>query len=221
MDYYIELTLIDQNEVPLNNIMNHVFSSIHNQIVNLQNSNINYLFPIGISFPNYVYEKVEGTKSANKFHSTLGNKIRLFSKSDEDLEKLNLKTKLRNLRDYIHITNVKSVPKNIQGYANFFRHHVKSNPFTVAKRLCHRKNKGNFNLDELKDINKLALQIKIEHTNLPYVCLISQSSKHRFRLFIDRELVPLYAEGKFNSYGLAVKSNLVYGTNTMGTVPLF
>ncbi|CCG19557.1 CRISPR associated Cys4 family protein [Taylorella asinigenitalis 14/45] len=221
MKYYIELTLIDQNEVPLNNIMNHVFSSIHIQIVNLQNSNMNKILPIGISFPNYVYEKEEGTNLKNKFHSTLGNKIRLFSESEDNLINLNLKTKVRNLRDYIHITNVKSVPKNIQGYASFFRHHVKSNPFTVAKRLCLRKNKGNFNLDDLKDINKLALRIKIEQTNLPYVCLSSHSSKHRFRLFIDRELVPLSVEGKFNSYGLAVKSNLVYGTNTMGTVPLF
>ena len=108
MKFYVEITLLPSIETPINFLWEKVYQQIHLALVENQDSHGKV--SIGVSFPEYDCKQFQ-----------LGNKLRLFSFSQEELEHLNIRKWLFRLRDYIHITDIRYVPENINGRVFLFR----------------------------------------------------------------------------------------------------
>jgi|JI8StandDraft_1071087.scaffolds.fasta_scaffold111305_1 CRISPR-associated endonuclease Csy4 len=187
MKYYQELTLIAQAEVSLYFILSKVYSQLHLALVAMPTQG-----NIGVSFPEYVYKEDDG-----KAFGFLGSKLRLFAHDEATLQQLNINQALSRLSDYVHITGIRPVPKNVT-YAIYKRHQPKTNAERLARRRVKHKQDMTF-----EQAVKM-YQSTISHTNLPFVQLDSLSNEQRFRLFVSKHSAAEACDGKFGSYGLGV-----------------
>ena len=187
MKYYQELTLIAQAEVSLYFIWSKVYTQLHLALVAMPTQG-----NVGVSFPEYVYKEDDG-----KAFGFLGSKLRIFAHDEATLQQLNITQALSRLSDYVHITGIRSVPKNVT-YAIYKRHQPKTN----AERLARRRVKHKQDITFEQAVK--AYQSKISHTNLPFVQLDSLSNEQRFRLFVSKHSAAEACDGKFGSYGFGV-----------------
>jgi CRISPR-associated endonuclease Csy4 len=201
MDYYQEITLIDQAEISPYFLWSKIYMQLHFALVEMKDQ-YNQV-PIGISFPDYVYETQENKRSK----VGLGGKLRIFAISEIDLQKLDIRKWLDRLLDYTHITSVRPVPeKRITGYAIYRRKQVKTNPQRLAR---HRVKRGDIGFDEA-----LARYSNVvTTTDLPYIQLQSLSTsdeqdKRRFKLFIEKKSAEKSETQVFSTYGLSSQSSV-------------
>lgn len=201
MDYYQEITLIDQAEISPYFLWSKIYMQLHFALVEMKDQ-YNQV-PIGISFPDYVYE----TKENKRSKVGLGGKLRIFSISEIDLQKLDIRKWLDRLLDYTHITSVRPVPeKRITGYAIYRRKQVKTNPQRLAR---HRVKRGGIGFDEA-----LARYSNVvTTTDLPYIQLQSLSTsdeqdKRCFKLFIEKKSAEKSETQFFSTYGLSSQSSV-------------
>ena len=110
MKYYLDITLLPDNEITLGFIWHKVYQQIHIALV--ENKVAENESDIALSFPQYC-EKDKAFP--------LGNKLRLFSPTQAILKKLSIATWLKQFTDYTHITSIKSVPETVNEYACFSR----------------------------------------------------------------------------------------------------
>jgi CRISPR-associated endonuclease Csy4 len=147
---------------------------------------------VGIAFPGYT---VAGPRAKReKVH--IGSKLRLFAESAESLDELRLEHWLRNLSDYVHLTSVRQPPK-IESFVRYRRVQAKSSLARLARRQARRQGKP------LPEIAEALSGFQEERLILPYIDLGSQSSRRRFRLFIQREDAAESPEWRFSTYGLS------------------
>jgi CRISPR-associated endonuclease Csy4 len=179
--------LIAQAEVSLYFILSKVYSQLHLALVAMPTQG-----NIGVSFPEYVYKEDDG-----KAFGFLGSKLRLFAHDEATLQQLNINQALSRLSDYVHITGIRPVPKNVT-YAIYKRHQPKTNAERLARRRVKHKQDMTF-----EQAVKM-YQSTISHTNLPFVQLDSLSNEQRFRLFVSKHSAAEACDGKFGSYGLGV-----------------
>ena len=85
MNYYIEITLIDNSDLNLFSLWSKVFQQIHLGLVEIQDDQGRV--PIGLSFPDYV----TGEK-----YSVLGGKLRLLAKDEAILSRFNIRNGYRD-----------------------------------------------------------------------------------------------------------------------------
>ncbi len=193
MKYYLDVTLLPDTEIPLGFIWQKVFQQLH--IALADNKVGENESEIALSLPNY------GDKVF-----PLGNKLRLFSISEQILEKLSVAKWLKNFSDHTHITSIKSVPDSVNEYACFTRKQFTTNIARLARRRAKRH----------KETFEQALQhyasFEDEHSKLPFINLKSLTNNTQFRLFIDRNITERSEKGGFNCYGLS---------QTTATVPWF
>ncbi|MDO9178036.1 MAG: type I-F CRISPR-associated endoribonuclease Cas6/Csy4 [Agitococcus sp.] len=187
MKYYQELTLIAQAEVSLYFIWSKVYTQLHLALVAMPTQG-----NVGVSFPEYVYKEDDG-----KAFGFLGSKLRLFAHDETTLQQLNINQALSRLSDYVHITGIRPVPKNVT-YAIYKRHQPKTN----AERLARRRVKHKQDITFEQAVK--AYQSKISHTNLPFVQLDSLSNEQRFKLFVSKHTAAEACDDKFGSYGLGI-----------------
>lgn len=192
LQFYQDLELIEQPEVPLSAVWSKIYTQLHLAFAEFKNK-FGYQ-PIGISFPDYGNQDFP-----------LGKKLRLFADSEEELKKLDVSKWLSRLVYYVNIQNIHPVPtKRVKGYAIFSRKEIKSNPEAIARRRCKRH-------PELTFETALA-QISTKQptfTNLPFVLLSSLSSGHHFKLFIERKNgTSLDNAREFSSYGLSNQNSV-------------
>jgi len=83
---------------------------------------------IGISFPKY-----------KESDFPLGDKLRLFSETQEQFKQLELKKWFNRLTDYTHCTSIKEVPKSINQFACFQRKRNKGKRRDRFQLLCERR----------------------------------------------------------------------------------
>ena len=183
MKLYQEITLLPSPEIPLHFIWQKVYQQIHLALVECKDAD--GLSSIGVAFPFYSFE-----------NHTLGNKLRIFSPSQEKLSQVNIQQWLSRLTDYVHITSVREVPSNCT-YACFGRVQAKSNIDRLARRRAKRKC-----ISEQQAVEELK-GFQDEKKHEPYVYLKSLSGGQDFRLFISHQLVEKEINGKFNLYGLS------------------
>lgn len=192
MQNYIELTLMDSSDFSPYELWSEVYRQLHIGLAEVKNPNnkVN----IGFSFPQYHFNAQKGV-------GFLGTKLRVFSKSKADLEKLNIQKWLERLTDYVHITSIREVPENIKGYATYSRKQVKTN----AERLSrHRVKRGDIGFDEA-----LARYSNVvTTTDLPYIQMRSLTSDKSFKLFIKKESAEKSETQVFSTYGLSSVSTL-------------
>ena len=191
MQHYIELTLMDNPDFNLYTLWSKVYTQLHLALVAMPTQG-----NLGVSFPEYVYKEDDG-----KAFGFLGSKLRLFANDDASLQQLNITQTLSRLSDYVHITGIRPVPKNVT-YAIYKRHQPKTNAERLARRRVKHKQDMTF-----EQAVKM-YQSKISHTNLPFVQLDSLSNAQQFKLFVSKHTAAEACDGQFGSYGLGISATV-------------
>ena len=193
MKSYLEITLKPQPEILLYFLWEKVYQQVHLALVEIQDADGKVV--VGSSFPEYDYD----------LHQ-LGSKLRLFAPSEENLESLNIQKWLCRLTDYVHITSIRDVPKNITEYAFFKRIQTKSSNARLARRKAKREG---ISLDDaLLALKKHKEQI----SKVPYIHIKSLSSDERYRLMIG--CVGAKESSKMVNFS-------TYGLSSTSSVPMF
>ena len=188
MNYYQEITLLPQPEVSVYSIWPKLYLQLHLALAELQNAQPTK--PVGVSFPQYKFNG-GGTSSF------LGSKLRIFAPDEDTLKKLELTKWLNRLLDYIHITQIRAVPENINRYFCFSRLQVKSNVHRLARRKANREGIS------LEQALVLLNGFKEKKLKEPFVNLNSLSGGERFQLIIGRKELQHAVPGAFSLYGLS------------------
>lgn len=212
MNYYQEITLLPDAEIPLGFIWQNVFQQVHIALVE-HKAGPNQS-EIAVSFPDY------GQKGF-----PLGNKLRLFAKEQVQLEKLSINKWLTRLEDYCHVKAIKPVPEEVT-WVSFSRQHVKS-PERIEREM--QKKAELWSIKSGKSLEECLLELEkskpTSMSKLPFIYLHSQQTKVRapdknskFPLFIQKQTIEVQQQGMFDCYGLNSKSNK---GNNIGCVPQF
>lgn len=214
MKYYIEITLLPGQEIPLYFLWSKFYMQLHLAFVEQKDSNEQVEY--GVSFPEYLNK----TKAEGKPARGLGSKVRIFADTPEKLDKLNLKKWLARLEDYIHMKSVKPV-ENIAQYLVVARQREEPNPERWARRHAKRhnisfdnalekvnqKNLNSSNFD-LEDHSKRFKKDEVEKLQSPYIEIKSLSGDHTFKLAIQQTYTNQVVQGKFSTYGLSSGSTV-------------
>lgn len=194
MNYYIELTLIDNPDFSFFELWSKLYQQIHLAFVEQKDGNNQIIY--GVSFPKYrlVNQKQLGF---------LGNKIRIFADSLEALEQLNLKHWLERLQDYVHVLSARKVPVDkINGYATYFKVNPK---LTIEQRILHQAERRGISIQEAEEHFRA---LDLTETFEPYINMKSQTNDMNFRLIIGKKRIDKANVGKFGSYGLSRTSTV-------------
>ncbi len=176
MDYYIDLRLQADEEVPIYFIRNKVFAKLHKALFELDESTI------GISFPNY--------------KTKLGDILRIHG-DQSNLIVLQQKNWLGGLVGYCELSETLPIPEKVKGYRTVSR--IRQN--MSNSKLQRLKKRGSITVEEMK-----RYEIKMVETFLPhpYLELESTSNGHKHRRYLQfGELVSEPVAGKFDSFGLS------------------
>lgn len=190
MNYYIEITLRPDAEVGLGFIWQKVYQQIHLALVEVKDTDekVN----IGVSFPKYKSKTFP-----------LGDAMRLFSKTPDDLMALELNKWLKRLLDYVLITDIQEVPKNIETYVCFSRKQPKMD---FMKRVEKQAKRHGVSIEEA--LNHFKNYDKESMLSLPFVNMYSQTWKQPFPLFIEKKDSSVCVLEKFDTYGLSQKATV-------------
>jgi len=192
MKYYIEITLLPNDEIPIYFLWQKLYQQIHLGLVEIKDTNGNV--PVAASFPKYS----EGLNH-------LGCRLRLFASTRDQLQQLNIDKWLSRLTDYCHCTSIKEVPQSVNTFARFERKQFKTNIERRARRRI--KSTGESLEQAIKYLKARGFEDK--ETKLPYIYLESSSSsedstnRHKYRLFIEKNMVDEPMRGVFSTYGLS------------------
>lgn len=192
MKYYREVTLLPQEDVNLYFIWQKLYQQIHLALA--ENKVADNTSPIGVGFPEY---------NAGKY--SLGTKLRFFAEEEKLLEQMQCEKWLNRLKDYVHISPIKSVPEKLAGHACFKHIKFKGNKEKLARRRAKRKG------ETLQQSLAYFDDFEEQQSKLPYINMTSQTNGQRFRLFIEKQVMEGSQTGLYSCYGLS---------NTT-TVPLF
>ncbi len=190
MNYYVDIKLLTDTEISLGFLWKKLYAQIHLALVEVRDEK--NLVSIGLAFPNY---------SGDRF---LGDTLRLFAPSKEELERLDLNRWLARLLDYLTVSEIKEVPKDTK-LATFGRKQFKSNSEIrrLAKRYAQREQIAyeealqNFEQTEAK------YRKERDKNRLPYINIKSLSTGNEMKLFIIKKSSDIEQKGKFNTYGLS------------------
>lgn len=211
MNYYQEIRLLPNAEANLGFLWQKVFQQIHIALV--ENKIAENESAIGLSIPAYFVPEY------GKKGFPLGDKIRLFAKTEAELKALNISQWLLRLEDYAQVKSIKPVPEGSQ-HACFVRKQLKGKNRILEKTLQMAKFKANETGEPIEkwfeEFSKTAPKVK---DSLPFINTKSISGGaegSRFPLFIEMELKEKPLEGRFNCYGFSRKE-----PNKLATVPWF
>ena len=181
MDFYIDLILQADEEVPIVFIRNKVFAKFHKALNELKQTSI------GISFPRY---KIK-----------LGDVIRIHGEKS-GLDTLQQSNWLGGLAGYCELSNILPVPENIKGYRTVSR--IRQNMSnSKLQRLIKR---GSISDEKVKDYETKMLATGLDN---PYLELLSASNGHTHRRYIQfGELSEQATKGEFDQFGLSKKATI-------------
>lgn len=212
MNDYQELTLIKSADISPHFIWSKLFTQVHLALVEqakaVYGENAKHS-DIGVSFPGYQCFEKNG-----KTLSILGDKLRVFANTSDELEQLHLTQKLKRLSDYVHIRSIDQVGnkktadllvKRFRQEVNmdirtqkFARQYNKSFAEVKAARIQHMMDKHS--LTETEARQRYANPVLLKK---PYIKITSLENKNRFSLQIDQHVVDQCMTGRFNTYGLS------------------
>lgn len=183
MDYYLDITILEDPEFTKPILMNALFSKLHRALVEVSQNDI------GVSFPN-------ATKKS------LGNKLRLHG-SEERLEQLEALPWRRGLGDFTLITKVSQVPSTNE-FCLVKRVHVQSNADRLRRRAMKRHD-----LSYEEAVERIPIEVE-KQLELPFVRIKSKSTgDQQFPLFIQQTKLSSKDEAaNFSKYGLSATSTL-------------
>lgn len=192
MNFYLEITLLPNPEIPLYFLWEKVYQQLHLAFVAIKEDK-NGKVAVGVCFPNY-----------DETNHHLGKKLRLFAETEELLRRFDADKWLDALSDYVHLTRIKPVPEKVEKHGCFYRIQLKSQ-LNRAQRKARRKS-----ISVEKALHYYDAYVE-QRTKAPFIHLKSQSSDERFPLFIGYVEKEEASEKSFSCYGLSWQS----------TVPIF
>lgn len=218
MKYYIEITLVDNNDSCFYQLWRDFYMQLHLALVEQQNPDKTVNF--GVSFPEYKYTEKKGGAFA-----ILGTKLRVFASSETELQQLNLAKWLERLTDYVHIKSIQLVPENVNRYLLVKRYRADTNLQRLTRRFMQRESKRTGKEISFKEAsamqnqrfaktNNLTLQQAEKHyaqptvKDLPFIKLKSLSTEEEYSLLIEQVSVEQPCGGTFSTYGLSRKSTV-------------
>lgn len=175
MMYYIDIKLIQDEEIPIYFLRNKVFSKFHKVLFDLA------ITEIGVSFPEY--------------STQLGCLIRLHG-SEQKLNELRYKQWLGGLIGYCKVSSIQNIPESV-------RHRTISRiqPNMTEAKLKRLIKRGSISADEIKSYKAKMFQIVLDN---PYLELKSSSNGHKHRRYLKfGELKSEPVIGKFDYFGLS------------------
>ena len=175
MDFYIDIQLKPDGEMPINRLLNTLYTKLHKALCDLKSTGI------GVSFP------------AHKI--LLGNKIRMHG-SSENLSELQKLSWIGGLIGYCHVSDILSIPADCQ-YRTVGR---KQTTMSQAKlnRLLKR---GSITEQEIKRYKAKMFSKGLDN---PYLELVSGSSGQKHRRYLEfGELRQQPEIGYFDQFGLS------------------
>jgi CRISPR-associated endonuclease Csy4 len=205
MNYYQETTLINGDK-SLYEIWSIVYTQLHIALADLKNHHdINN---IGVSFPDYKYE----VKSDGREFAMLGNKLRVFAHSKEDLDKLDLKQWLEkvntdksirtkwklfdsfDINDYVHIKRIAEIGDKATGYVSVHRYRFK--PIEIQAQTLADKLKVSY------DEAMVTVAKRKKEMAVPFIQMHSQTNNSNYRLSVLQLPSDKAKSGSFNVYGM-------------------
>ena len=175
MDYYFDIKIEPDEEVPIYFIRNKIYSKLHKALSTLNATDI------GASFPCY---KVK-----------LGDVIRIHS-SESRLTELQAMNWLGGLKGYCSVSSIQKIPVDVT-HRNISR--IQAN-MTEAKlkRLIKR---GSISPEEAKNYKSKMFTKGLDN---PYLELESSSNGHKHRRYLNfSEICESPSTGEFDSFGLS------------------
>ena len=123
MNYYLELKFLPDDEISINFLWSKIYKQLHLALAGLKDESSKV--KIGFSFPDYRFDP-------QKEKGFIGEKLRIFGLSEQELIQLDVPKWLSRYLDYVHISSVKAVPlEKVTGYAVYKRKCFRSD------RLCY------------------------------------------------------------------------------------
>ena len=213
MKYYLDITLLPDAEANLGFLWQKVYQQLHLALVEMKTTDNKS--KIAVSFPQYANNKLS---KEGKDNFPLGDKVRLFAATQEQLQQLDMAKWLSRLTDYTHATSIKEVPVSADKFVYFKRKQFDSNVERLARRRAKRKN------ESFEQALQYFNNFKDQQSKLPFVNMMSLSSNKnlnfseikKFRLFIEIEIAKELSVGDFNCYGLSSRE-----LSKQATVPWF
>jgi len=191
MKYYVDIALISNEEENLGYLWRKLYAQIHLALVEVRDEND--LVSIGLAFPKY---------SDDRF---LGDTLRLFSATKEELESLKLEQWLSRLEGYLFVGKIKEVPPTTE-FVSFRRKQFKTNAERLARRQAKRK--GISYEEALKNYENFDEEKKKKKNRLPYINVKSLSSDREMKIFIEKSKAKEESQGLFSTYGLSSESTV-------------
>lgn len=184
MNSYIDIQILPDPEFTQPLLMSVLFAKLHRALVGLESRDI------GVSFPRFELEP-----------RTLGSVMRIHGMS-VGISRLMEAQWLKGMSDHVRLVDILDVPSS----AN---HRVvrRVQPTTNAERIRRRRIKRHQISEERA--RELIPDSVEENVSLPYVMIRSQSTGHKFCLFIEH--MPIRdepVEGQFSTYGLSSSATI-------------
>jgi CRISPR-associated endonuclease Csy4 len=176
MDFYIDLILQGDEEIPIYFIRNKVFIKLHKALYDLKESSI------GISFP--------------KYNTKLGNVIRIHGQKLR-LNALQRDNWLGGLIGYCDVSDILPIPKKIKGHQTISR---------IRQNMSNAKLQRLFKRDSISnnDIEDYKVKMITQGLDNAYFELKSTSNKQLYRRYIQfGEMKTQAVKGEFDSFGLS------------------
>lgn len=210
MRFYQEITLIKTPEITPYFIWSKLYMQVHLAFVEQQNPDKTVNF--GVSFPNYHF-------------ANLGDKLRIFANTENELQQLNLNKWLERLADYVLVEGIQSVPENVKGHLLVTRYRANTNLERLTRRFMRRESKRlgrELSFEEAQTMQNqrfaekqdVSLQKAEKHyqqpqvKDYPFIKMQSLSGGRDFSLQIIQEPVSQPHQGRFNTYGLSGQSTV-------------
>ena len=180
MKHYIDILIKPDAEMPLNVLLNTVYTKFHKALCDLSSKNI------GVSFP--------------KYNVTLGNILRIHG-SVEDVASLKADNWLGGMNGYCVISDITPVPGDTK-----FRTVSRKQITMTQSKLKRLIKRGSIPEEEVKQYKAKMFSQGLDN---PYLELQSSSNGHKHRRYIefgDLKTVPV--AGSFDCFGLSKQATV-------------
>lgn len=184
MDYYLDIKVVPDDDIPLYFIRNKVYAKLHKALCTMESTDI------GVSFP--------------KCRVKLGDVIRIHG-AKQRLDGLQAMNWLGGLSGYCEVSDILPVPGVVK-YRVVSRKQPTMTLKKLEERVVYQKSKGILKTDE--DIKNYRRQYKekmyASSLDNPYLELQSSSNDQRYRIFIQiGDPLESNVAGSFNQFGLS------------------
>lgn len=199
MNYYQEITIIKSPEMSPYFIWTKLYTQVHLALVEQAKATYGEkteVGDIGVSYPEYQCFERNGDIIA-----TLGTKLRIFAKTEKELETLNLNKWCARLQDYVHIKSISVIKNDVKTHLLVRRYRQKYNLDAVIKKFAEHKEIS------IAEAKAHCLKHKRPLKKMPYIQISSLEKGQRYSLEIEQIEIDIPQEGTFNTYGFSNQLN--------------